>query len=486
MSAKNKAIISSLGKTLIVVGLFMSAPLAVSILYKESVCYQAFASVMVLTVIAGSILYAFFSEPSVRIRPREGFLLITLKWLTASLVSAVPFFLSGTLNSPIDCFFESLSGFTTTGATVFQHPEELPRGILLWRSITGWLGALSIISVRTDLVPTMGSNAKAISSIDINTRSVFRSHKTSGIRKNLIRLYIFGTLVFTGILLLCGMNLFDAAIHSMGAISTTGFSNYADSIGHFASPLIDWIITLFMFTTMVNYYFYFRPDALRKKHFSGHDELQLFLTMYGVLIFLSYSAIAASRMVTEEGNFTEAVFHLTAAMSTTGFAAGNFQLWPSFAKITLILAVLTGSCSSSIGSGPKVIRLLIALKMIRRGIYLRIYPNRMHTIILDGRELPQKFVSAVVSFILLFIMLLCVGSILLGFDGWSTTETVSSAISCITNLGKTFNTVYPPGYMGFFSALGKLLLCFLMLCGRLEIYPVLILFSSHYWNPNKP
>ena len=481
------AITRMMGVLFLVLGIALAPPLLVALLYREGREALCFLMVSVPCLLAGILLLRLFNPRDLRAKQREGYFIVTLFWLIGSVVGALPLIASGALPNPFDAFFEICSGFSTTGSTVMNHIEDQARSILFWRSFTHWLGGMGIVCFAAAFMPSIGIGAQTVASAETPgpTLSKLTARFSDSVR-NLYKLYIAFTLILTGLLMLGGMSLYDALIHTFGTVGTGGFSNYSDSIAHFQSPYIEWVLILFMILCGINFNLYFYLSAGRSKKFFQDEELRLYLG-----IIATFSLLIALTLYRREGYpsvgeaVRDAAFHVSSLITTTGYVTRDYDLWPAFCKVLLILVMVSGASSSSTGGGIKVVRLLAAVKYMRRSILLRLYPNRLADIKMNGTNIPNSVVTGIINFLFFYILLLLTGTLLVSGDGFSLTTNLTACLTCLSNVGPGLGRVGPTMNFADFSNFSKLVLALLMLAGRLEIYTFFIGFSRHFWDSNR-
>lgn len=413
---------------------------------------------------------------------KESFFAVGLSWIVISFVGALPFVISGAIPSLVDAFFETSSGFTTTGATILTEIQSLPRGILFWRSFTHWVGGMGFLIFILALMPSFGSNTinllKAESPGPTPGKIVPKIRQTA---KILYEIYFVLTLVQTLCLKLAGMSWYDAIIHSLSTAGTGGFSNMNASIAGFNSPLIEWIITIFMILFGVNFVLYFQLIKGNIKSFFKSEELKWYL----ICIFAATAIITINIIPFNGGNveqsFRESAFQVSSIITSTGYATADFNLWPTLSKMILLILMLMGAMAGSTGGGIKTIRFVIVFKAIRREIDKILHPRRVNSVKIDGNVIEEETINGVFLFIFAYIIIGLIAMFIISFDNFDVTTTVTSVITTLSNIGPGLEMVGPTGNFSAFSDLSKIVLSFCMLAGRLEIYPMLILFSPSIW-----
>lgn len=487
MSINLKGIFRVIGFLMVIMSIVMIPSLLVAIIYGESTSTWSFLVTIIPSFIIGYLISKKFKVDNFKPKLRDGYLIVSLCWFIASIIGAVPFVLSGAIPNPVNAFFETCSGFSTTGSSILTDVEALPKAMLFWRSFTHWLGGMGILVFLMALLPTLGIGGQIIASAETPGPTLDKlTPRFSDTARNLYLVYLMFTVVETILLCLGGMNLYDSLIHTFGTVGTGGFSNYGASVGHFESPYIHWVITIFMALCGINFnlYFVFAKKGIRKM--LEDPELKLYLGLIGATtLVIAINIYMEGFYKTGFESLTASAFQVSSIITTTGYATANFDLWPTFSKMVLFLIMLTGACSSSTGGGVKIIRILVALKLVKRGISRRIHPSRVVTVNLNGKALSTDTVTNIANFILIYIMVVFLGSLVVAIDGFDLITNITAVIVCVGNIGPGFNLVGPAMNFDLFSDFTTFILSLLMIAGRLEIFTVLMLFSPYYWDSNK-
>lgn len=472
---------------LIVLGVCMIPSLLVAVIYSEDISIRCFSLTLIPCLGVGILMTRIFRPSLIKLKARDGFLIVSLSWIISSLIGAVPLTMSGAIPSYVDSFFEVCSGFSTTGSTILSDVESLPKSMLFWRSFTHWLGGMGIIVFAMAFMPSIGVSGQLIASAETPGPTLDKvSPKFSDTARSLYLVYIFFTMLETILLTAGGMSLYDALIQTFGTVGTGGFSNYGNSIAHFTSPYIQWVIIIFMVMCGVNFNLYFTlakhgPMAMLKD-----PELRFYLFIIGIAgALITLNLLISGGYASISKGVRDSFFQVTSIITTTGYATADYELWPTFSKMVLFLLMLIGACSSSTGGGVKVIRILISFKLIRRGVSLKLHPNRVTSLTLNGREVPQDIASNIANFVFLYILVIFTGTLIVSFNGYDIITTLSAVVTCVGNVGPGFQKVGPVENFGFFSDFSKLVLSFLMIAGRLELFTFFMLFSPRYWNSNR-
>ena len=470
-----------------VLGFSMIPALLVAIIYDETLCIPAFSSTIFLCFGTGFMFHKIFKPAELKLKERDGFLIVTMCWLMASLIGSMPFFLSEAIPSLADAFFETCSGFSTTGCSILADIESLPKSILFWRSFTHWLGGMGIIVFATALLPSIGIKGQIIASAETPGPTLDKiSPRFSDTARNLYLIYILFTIIEVVLLMLGDMSFYDALLHTFGTVGTGGFSSYGDSVAHFDSAYINWVIIVFMLLCGINFNLFFVLMKRGIRTFFKDAELKFYLFIVAGISFAIFVNVYQSHYYDNMFKaFTDAVFQVVSIITTTGYATCDYDIWPTFSRMLIFILLLTGACSSSTGGGVKLIRVLVALKMVRRGVSLKLHPNRFIPVSIGNRAVPQEVATNIANFIFLYIFVVFAGSLVISLNGFDLMTTISSVMTCVGNVGPGFNLVGPSMNFALFSDFSKVFLSLLMIAGRLELFTFFMLLSPHYWNANK-
>lgn len=472
-----KLVLKVVGRVLLIEAVALALPLLVALLYRE----DPVPFLLAIAIVAAVGLALSALPASDRFFTREGFGAVGLIWIVTGLVGALPFLFSGCFPSLVDCIFESCSGFTTTGATILTDIEALPYGILFWRAFTHWLGGMGVLVLATAVVPSMGIRSQYLTQAEtpgpVFSKLVPKQSQTS---KILYSIYCVLTLLEVVCLKLAGMPLYDAFIHAFSSAGTGGFSNRNASVGAYGSVAIDLIITVFILLFSLNFAVYFLILTGKCREALAGGELRFFLGVVAAataLITWNIRPLYASLWE----SLRYAVFQVASIISTTGFATADFVLWPQFSQMILILLMFCGACAGSTGGGMKCSRVLILAKAVRREIHRIIHPRSVEVIKLDGRAVEERTLHSVLVFVGCYLLTVLAAALVISLDGVSFAVSFSSALTCVSNVGPGLEAVGPSGNFAAFSALSKLVMSLCMIIGRLEFFPILILFSTSAW-----
>ena len=475
----NRMILYILGKVLRVTGILMLLPTYVAAHFREG-CLWALLGTALGMMLLGTLLA--WKKPAVStIYAREGFLIVALAWIGISLGGALPFWLSGEIPSYIDAFFETVSGFTTTGSSILTDVEAMSRGLLFWRSFTHWISGMGVLVFVMAIMPLAGNRSMHILRAESPGPDVGKL--VPKMRSNamiLYGIYIAFTVIEAILLLLGGMPLFDSLVTTFGTVGTGGFSNRALSIAAYDSAYIDGVVTVFMILCGVNFNLYYLLLMGRFKQVLKSEELRWYLG-----IILLSALIITIDILPLYGNFGTsfryAIFQVASIDSTTGYATADYNLWPELSKALLVLLMLLGSCAGSTAGGMKTSRFILAVKGVRREIKHMLHSRSVSTITLEGKTVREETITSVYLFLLFYFAILCGTTLLISVDGMDFTTNLTASLTTISNIGPGMNVVGPAGNFAGYSWFSKLLLSFNMLLGRLEIFPLVMLFTPTIW-----
>lgn len=473
-----KLVLRVTGATLLVGAISLLFPLAVCLLYHEDP--RPFLFTLAIIVPLG-FAFRYLPKSDNSFFAREGFFTVALIWLLFGVFGALPFWFSGQFGSFVDCLFESISGFTTTGASILSAVEHLPKGLLFWRSFTHWLGGMGVLILTTALLPSLGISStfliRAESPGPITSKLVPKASQSS---KILYTIYLVLTLAELFTLRIVGMPWYDAINHAMSTAGTGGFSVRNASIGAYGSPAIEIVITVFTLLFSINFAMYFLILCGKFKQVLKSDELRFFLCM----VAFSTAAIAINlRDVysTAGKAIRHAAFQVVTIVSTTGFSSTDYDLWPEFSRMFLVVLMLVGACAGSTAGGIKCARVLVLLKTVGREIRSIIHPRAVSVVKLDGETLSERTLSTIQSFFVTYMFFLFGAALIVGLDNFSFGTTLTAVFACVGNIGPGLEDVGPMCNYSAFSDLSKIVLSFCMIVGRLEVFPLLVLFSRNAW-----
>ena len=467
-----------LGRILLVEAGLLTLPLAVALLYREPA--MPWLITMAALVVCGALL-SFRKPERTALYAKDGFAAVALVWLLMSAFGALPFVLSGDILHYVDAFFETVSGFTTTGASILPAVEPLSRGSLFWRSFTHWVGGMGVLVFVMAILPMSDGHTMHILRAEMPGPTAGKLvSRMSDTAKILYGIYFVMTAVMILLLVLGGMDLFDACIHACGTAGTGGFSSRNASIGAYRSVYIDVVTGVGMLAFGVNFNLYFFLLVRRFREVLRSEELWVYLG----IVAASTAAIAANILSLYDSVGTalrHAFFQVSSVITTTGYATVDFGQWPVFSKTVLVLLMFVGGCAGSTAGGLKVTRIVTLAKAAVMDMRKMLHPNAVINVRMEGRALPEKQVRGVQAYLSIYILILCGSWLLLSLAGFDELTTFTSVVTCINNVGPGLNMVGPTGNFSFFAPWAKLLLSFDMLAGRLELFPMLLLFTPSIW-----
>ena len=479
-----RMISSTVGKLLMIEALFMALPLFVSFYYAEGISIAGvYSFVMVILVVTGALLSA-IKPKNRRIFAKEGFVIVALSWIMVALFGSLPFYFSGAIPSFTDAFFETVSGLTTTGASILNDIEALPKSLLFWRSFTHWIGGMGVIVFVLAILPQKDTQSMHIMRAEVPGPIVGKLlSKTAATARILYLLYTAFTLLEAFILYLGSVPLFDSITLAFSTAGTGGFAIKNASIAAYNNLYVEIVISLFMIIFGINFNLFYLVLVRQVKRVLKSEELWVYLSVIAISTFTIACNILPA-VKTFGSALRQAGFTVTSIISTTGFVTADFDAWPTFSKCIIVALMFVGGMAGSTGGGLKVARIIILFKSAIREIRRAVRPGTVKSIKLDGALIDKATVSTVNSYFILYMVIIGVSTILVSFNNLDFTSTVISVITCINNVGPGLNTVGPTCNFSALSNFTKLVLTADMLIGRLEIFPMLILFSPVAWKKN--
>lgn len=475
-------VLRNIGVVMLFIAAFMLLSAGISWLNNMDSAFYPLLLSSLLTALLGAFPLIFV-ERQEQLTTKEGFCIVVGAWLVACVVGTFPYLIWGGEFSLINAWFESVSGFTTTGATVLNDIESLPRGLLFWRMSSTWIGGVGVVMFALVILPSMGRNKLTLTNVELSTlaKDNFR-YRTQVIVMILLVVYLGLTVVSMLFLKLAGMDWFDALCHAMSASATSGFSTKNTSIAYFNSPAIDWVLTCAMAMSGVHFGLIFATVTGKRNNMFRSEVTRWYFGMLFVCGFLiAVSIFAAGLYPTFSSALRSGLFQFVSLITTTGFATADTNQWPSFAIVLLLFGSLVCACAGSTSGGLKINRLILSLKMIRARLRLQQHPNAIIRIRLDGAIQDNESLHSVTIFIVTYLILILIGTLFGTMLGIDLMTSFSGAIASIGNVGPGFGAV---GSMDNFSqlpALFKLADSLLMLFGRLEIFGLIQLFFMKWW-----
>ena len=479
-----KLLYKIVGSLLFIESAFLFCCLLIALIYGESDSL-AFVITILLTTCTGCILKYIGRDAENSMGRRDAYLLVTLVWIVFSALGAFPFIISGYMDNFTNAFFETMSGFTTTGASIIDNLDEYPHGLLFWRSTTHWIGGLGIVFFTVALLPSLvgGGSVKVFSAEATGPVKTKLHPRLSTTAKWIWTVYVCLTISCALAYWICGMGVFDSLTHSMSTCATGGFSTHSSSISYFQSPSIEWVSTFFMLIAGVNFsliYLSFFKGGL--KNLINDSEFKL----YVFLVSLSAAIICMMLIIENDYTFSNAIrhslFQVAAFITTTGFYSDDAALWPHITWVILAICMFSGACAGSTTGGFKCVRSVMVLKVIRNQFNLIIHPRAVLPIKIGGHTMHSSVTSTLLAFLSLFILIVLVSSIIFIFMGIEDTNAITISISSLSNVGPALgHNIGPTGTWNCLPDAAKWLSTVLMLTGRLEIFSVFVLFTPAFW-----
>ena len=473
-----RMILHVLGEIFIVEALLMLLPCITSLIYHETVLGAYLISVLITAAVG--LVFVLRPVTDKRIYHRDGFAIVSIGWTAMSIFGALPFIFSGESPFFLDAVFESVSGFTTTGASILTGVEHLSHASLLWRSLTHWVGGMGVLAFLMVLIPVTGGggnlNLMRAESPGVEVEKLVP--KANSTARILYGIYIFGTLLLFGLLVLGRMPVFDAVNITFATAGTGGFAVLNSSMASY-SPYIQAVVTVFMVLFGINFNLYFLILCRRFRDALRSEELRAYLILFvSAVLFVTLDVYLDGIYATFGESFRHSAFQVASIMSTTGFASADFDKWPEVARVVLVGVMCIGSCASSTAGGLKVSRVLLAVKSAGLEVKRVLNPHSVNVVTLEGKRVKSEVVKTTFAYIVIYIMIFAISLLVVSFDRMDFTTNVTGVLATLNNVGPGLSAVGPTGNFSAFSPLSKLVFIADMLLGRLEIFPFLVLFTS--------
>ncbi len=468
---------------LLIICLFMLMPVITAFYYNETSLIEYFLIPVGLIIAGAAFLFIITRKHKVKaFSAKDGFFFVSTSWVLASLFGCLPFYLSGTIPSFVDAFFETMSGYTTTGASILTEIESLPKCMLFWRSLTHWLGGMGIVVLTVAILPFFGIGGVHLirSESPGPTVSKFTS-RIAGTAKILWLIYLGLTIAETALLMISGMDLFDALTHTFGTLATGGFSPKNKSVGHYDSPYIHIIITIFMLLAGMNFLLFYKLITRKVKEVYNNLEFKVYIGIFIIAALI----IALNLMYYEtfpgfKDSLRYAGFQAASILTTTGFSTADFAAWPELSKIMLFFLMFVGGCGGSTGGGIKVIRIVVMFKLGIHEMKYLLHPRGVFSMKIDNTHVKKDVVYPIAGFFFLYFLLLLLVMIVVASGGNGIKTSISTALVTLGNIGPGFGKIGPTLNYHFFPPYIKWVLAAAMMIGRLELYTVLVLLTSQF------
>ena len=475
-----RSIIHILGFLQVFLAAAMLLPIPFSLHYGESDWIPLLISSMI-TALIGFIAFK-TTRFDQDLHTKEGFAIVTLGWFFFSIFGSLPFLISGYIPSFTNAFFETMSGFTTTGASILTDIEALPHGILFWRSLTHWIGGMGIIVLSIAILPFLGIGGMQLFKAEVPGPVADKlTPRITETAKILWGVYVLFSAVETGLLMLGGMNLFEALCHTFGTMATGGYSTKNASIGAYHSTYIDFVIIIFMIIAGTNFSIHYRFLKGDFKSYFKNQEFLVFIVIIGLATFLIGIDTFLNHYHSIGKTLQKTLFQVVSILTTTGYGTADYEQWASSSQIILFLMMFIGGCAGSTGGGMKVVRVFVLMKFVFSEIVRLIHPHAVVSVRFGNKVIPREVLTNVMGFFILFVFLFTIGVIVMSAIGLDMVTAFGSVAATLGNIGPGLGGVGPTDNYADIPAIGKWILSFFMLAGRLEIFTVIILFSPSFW-----
>lgn len=480
-----KYVLHVIGALIACVGMSMALPIGWGLYYADGTALPLALS-MLITMGTGTLMFFLFRDPATAKTPmshREGMAIVALGWFAAGVFGGLPFLLGGTFESVVDCIFEALSGFSTTGSSVLSDIESVPRGLLFWRSLTHWLGGMGIIVLSLAILPFLGVGGMQLYKAEVPGPSPDKlKPRIKDTAMTLWKVYVLFTAIETVLLMFGGMDLFDALCHTFGTMATGGFSTKNTSIAAFDSAYIDYVITIFMFIAGVNFSLHYLLLKWRPKAMLSDPEFRVFSGMVlGFIVILAVAVYSAGNYDNVPDAVRYTSFQVASILTTTGYATADYELWPAITQAILLFCMFVGGCAGSTGGGMKVMRIMLLIKQSYQELFRLIHPRAVSHVKMGKTVVKDDVISGVWGFFVLWIGLFVLAGVIIAATGVDVVTSFAASLACIGNIGPGIGGVGPTDNFAWLPDTAKWVLTFCMVLGRLEIYTVIILFVPEFW-----
>jgi len=478
---KFKIILNILGKLLVGESFFLFLSLIVSLIYGESDSL-AFLKAGLITLVVGSLSYLTSKGVKKDLGKREGYIIVSLVWVVFSIFGCLPYLFSGAIPNVTNAFFETMSGFTTTGSSILNNIEELPHGILFWRSLTQWMGGMGIIVMFLAILPTLGIGGRELFVAEVPGPAPDKlTPRIKETARNLWGLYMLFTLIQTILLFAGGMTFFDAINHSLTTMATGGYSTKQASVGFFTSPYLQYVIIFFMFVAGTNFTLSYAVITGKATKIFKDEEFRFYTIVVLLFSLLIAVGLFAAGNISGEQAFRDSLFTVVSIITTTGYATADYLLWTPFLGMLIFVLFFVGGSAGSTGGGVKVVRILLLFKNSFYELKRLVHPNAVIPIRYNKHVVDQKTVTNILAFFVFYVIIFMISSILMSLWTPDIYSAFSAVATTLGNIGPGFGEVGPMENFYKLPDLAKWFLAFLMMLGRLELFTVLVLFSPSFW-----
>lgn len=477
-----KAIINVIGYLLVINAVMMLTALPFSIYYGGEDLMHLIISAAITGTAGMAMMFASKGNDNSDIKKREGYLIVALGWTSMALFGSLPYLVSGVIPSFSGAIFETISGYTTTGASVLNDIEAVPKGILFWRSTTQWIGGMGIIVLTIAILPILGIGGMEMFIAEAPGPTKDKIHpRIKETAKRLWAIYVILTGAETVLLMICGMSFYDALNHSFATISTGGFSTKQDSIAYFNSGWIELVITFFMFFSGVNFtVLYFMLKGQGKK-ILRNDEFRWYASIVLLVSLMVLPVVLVSTGAPVLNAIRDTVFQIVSVITTTGFVTADYTQWSSFTTMLFFILLFSGASAGSTAGGIKIVRIVLLIKNGVAEFKRRIHPRAIIPVMMDRKSVPQTIIDNLLAFLFLYLIVFVFSSLVMTSMGMDFLSSIGAVATSLGNVGPGIGSVGPVNNFAHVPAFGKVFLAFLMLLGRLELFTILILFTPYFW-----
>jgi trk system potassium uptake protein len=476
-----KRIANIIGLLVMIEGLFVLICTVPAFIYDDGDLFPLLISAAIM-IAAGLAAWFFTGNADRSVGKKEGFIIVSVVWLIFSLFGSIPFWIGGHIPSYTDAFFETISGFTTTGATILVDIEAMPRGLLFWRSLIQWMGGMGIIVLSLAILPLLGIGGMQLFVAEVPGPTKEKLHpRVKETAKRLWGIYMIFTFIQIILLWLGGMSLFDAICHSFTTMATGGYSTRQDSIAYFDSPFIQYVIILFMLIAGTNFILSYFAMHLRFDKVFGNEEFRFYLFLVLFFTFTIFAGLLISGGYGIEESFRTASFQVVSIITTTGFITADYMLWTPQLTVLILMLMFFGGSAGSTGGGIKIMRILLIFKNTYLEVKRLIFPHAVIPVKLNNRNVPPAIVSNILAFVFIYIAIIAISMALISLMDYGMDTSLGAAAACLGNIGPGIGMVGPVENYAHFPGYGKWFLSFLMILGRLELFTVLVLFVPSFW-----
>ncbi|NOQ26386.1 MAG: TrkH family potassium uptake protein [Bacteroidales bacterium] len=476
-----KIIIQVMGLLLLIEGFFLGVSSLVSLFYGQY-DFSALITTSLICFSTGTILWFITKNANKNIGKREGYIIVSFVWIIFSLFGALPFVISGAIPSYTDAFFETMSGFTTTGASILNDIEAMPFGLLFWRSLTQWLGGMGIIVLSIAILPMFGIGGMQLFVAEVPGPTPDKLHpRIKETAKRLWGIYMLFTIIEIILLKIGGMNWFDAINHSFTTMATGGYSTKQASVAHFDSPFIDYVIIVFMFIAGTNFTLSYFALHLKFGKVFKNEEFRYYLGFVVIFTLIIATSLWFYGGFNIEKSFRDSLFQVVSIITTTGFATADYLQWMPFTIVMIFALMFFGGSAGSTGGSIKIVRITLLLKNSYQELKRIIHPNAIIPVRINGKSVPPQIISNILAFVVFYMLISIGSSVVIASLGYDIETSLGAVAATLGNIGPGIGRVGPIENYAHIPDFGKWFLSFLMLIGRLELFTVIVLFSPAFW-----